>query len=94
VLGLPGVDLMSSVATASEDVDEYEIMGALGREPVELVKCETIDVEVPADAEMVFECEMPPIGWVEDEGPYGEFTGTYGGVKRNPEYSVDFVMYR
>lgn len=94
VLGVHGVDLMSSVATAPEDVDEYEIMGALRQEPVELVKCETIDVEVPADAEIVFECEMPPDGWVEDEGPYGEFTGSYGGLKRNPVLRVKAITHR
>lgn len=94
VLGLHGADLLAAVATAPEDVDEYEVMGALRREPVPLVKCATIDVEVPADAEIVFECEMPPDGWVEDEGPYGEFTGSYGGLKRNPVLRVKAITHR
>jgi 4-hydroxy-3-polyprenylbenzoate decarboxylase len=93
-LGLHGVDLVGSVATAPEDVDEYEVMGALRRQPVELVRCETIDVEVPADSEIVLECEMPPDGWTEDEGPYGEFTGTYGGLKRNPVLRVKAITHR
>jgi UbiD family decarboxylase len=94
VLGLHGMDLLASVATTPEEVDEYEVMGALRRQPVELVRCRTIDVEVPADAEIVFECEMPPDGWIADEGPYGEFTGTYGGLKRNPVLRVKAITHR
>lgn len=62
--------------TAPFGVDELEITGALLGEPVELVKCETIDLEVPAYAEMVLECEVPP-HIREDEGPFSEFTGYY-----------------
>jgi UbiD family decarboxylase len=94
VLGLHGVDLLGAVATAPEDVDEYEVMGALRGAPVELVRCATIDVDVPADAEIVFEGEMPPDGWIEDEGPYGEFTGTYGGLKRNPVLRLKTITHR
>ena len=61
-------------------VCEYEVMGAIRGEPVPLVKCETNDLWVPADAEMVIE------GFIDDdpatfemEGPFGEYTGYFGG---------------
>jgi 2,5-furandicarboxylate decarboxylase 1 len=62
--------------TAPWGVDELEVAGALLGEPVELVKCETVDIEAPADAEMVLECEIPP-KVREPEGPFSEFTGYY-----------------
>ncbi len=62
--------------TAPFGVDEFEVAGALLGEPVELTRCETIDLEAPAYAEMVLECELPP-RVREDEGPFSEFTGYY-----------------
>lgn len=62
--------------TAPWGVDELEVAGALLGEPVELTKCETIDLEAPAYAEMVLECELPP-KVRESEGPFSEFTGYY-----------------
>jgi UbiD family decarboxylase len=56
------------------EVDEYDIAGALLGKPMELVKCQTIDIEVPAEAEIVLEGEL--LADVhEDEGPFGEYTG-------------------
>lgn len=61
-------------------VSEYEVMGAIRGKPVELVPCETVPLMVPADAEMVIE------GWIDSdpstfemEGPFGEYTGYFGG---------------
>ena len=61
---------------------EYEIeyAGALRGEPIELVRCETNDLYVPANSEIVIEGEMPPKGRLE-EGPFGEWTGYYGGER-------------
>ncbi|MEM4417269.1 MAG: UbiD family decarboxylase [Nitrososphaerota archaeon] len=94
VVGLPTIDLLGSLISSPYDVDEYEVLGGIRGEPVELVKCETIDVYVPSNAEIVLECEMPPIGWTADEGPYGEFTGTYGGLKMNPVMRVKAITHR
>ena len=62
------------------DVSEYDVMGAVRGAPVELVDCETVPLQVPATAEMVVE------GWIssdpatfEMEGPFGEYTGYFGG---------------
>ncbi|MBI2986181.1 MAG: UbiD family decarboxylase [Deltaproteobacteria bacterium] len=59
-------------------LDELELCGGFRGGPVELVKCETIDVEVPANSEIVLEMVCIPGERVSD-GPYGEFHGTYGG---------------
>ena len=61
-------------------VSEYEVMGAIRGEPVPLVKCETVDLWVPADAEMVIEghIDSDPATF-EMEGPFGEYTGYFGG---------------
>lgn len=69
----PAVYLAASAKVAME-VDEYDIAGALLGKPLELVRCRTIDVEVPAQAEYVLEGEI--LADVhEDEGPFGEYTG-------------------
>jgi len=74
VIGVhPAINLAAGAKVASE-VDELDLAGALIGEPIELVKCRTIDVEVPAQAEFVLEGKI--LADVhEDEGPYGEYTG-------------------
>ncbi len=70
--------------TASYGVDEFEIAGGYLGAPVPLVKCETVDLEVPADAEIVLEGHIPPHAR-EDEGPFSEFQDYYvTGSGRNP----------
>ncbi len=74
VLGAhPAVHLAAGAKVAME-VDEFDIAGGLLQQPVELVKCQTIEVEVPANAEIVLEGEILADVY-EDEGPYGEYTG-------------------
>lgn len=74
VLGAhPAVHLAAGAKVAME-VDEFDIAGALIGQPVELVKCKTIDVEVPANAEIVIEGEILA-NTHEEEGPFGEYTG-------------------
>jgi 2,5-furandicarboxylate decarboxylase 1 len=74
VIGVhPAINLAAGAKVAME-VDELDIAGALLGRPVELVRCKTIDVEVPAEAEFVLEGEIL-FDALEDEGPYGEYTG-------------------
>lgn len=74
VIGVhPAVNLAAAAKVAKE-VDEYDIAGALLGEPLRLVRCHTIDVEVPAEAEIVLEGEIVA-NENEDEGPFGEYTG-------------------
>ncbi|MGE5265429.1 MAG: UbiD family decarboxylase [Acidobacteriota bacterium] len=63
---------------------EYEVAGALRDLPVELVKCETSDLLVPATAEIVVEGEITS-GEFEREGPFGEYTGYYSAKDENPK---------
>jgi 2,5-furandicarboxylate decarboxylase 1 len=74
VIGCHPAIYIAAAAKVGMEVDELDIAGALMGEPVELVKCKTIDIEVPADAEYVIEGEIVA-GAHEDEGPYGEYTG-------------------
>jgi 2,5-furandicarboxylate decarboxylase 1 len=96
VVGGPTLDKMAALVGVPSDTDDFEVLGAFYGHAAKLVKCETIDVLVPANAEIVLECElMDTEGWVYDEGPYGEFTGMYGGgVKQNPRLTVKAMTYR
>jgi len=80
--------------TALPNVDELDIIGAVRGRPAPVVKCVTSDIYVPADAEYVIEGFLDPAGHVEPEGPYGEFMGYYGVVKRNPLLHVTAITHR
>src|SRR5579864_1122191 len=79
---------------ALPDVDELDIVGALRGAPVPVVKCVTNDIHVPADAEYVIEGVLDPAGHVEPEGPFGEYVGYYGVVKRNPVLHITAITHR
>ncbi len=79
---------------------ELDYVGSLLGEEAAFVKCETIDVDVPADAEIVIEGEVPP-GVAEDEGPFGNYLGTYAssplakaGVQKGPVFRVKCITMR
>jgi 2,5-furandicarboxylate decarboxylase 1 len=80
--------------TAIPNVDELAITGAIRGEPVPVVKCVTNDIYVPADAEYVIEGYLDPAGHVEPEGPFGEYVGYYGVVKRNPVLHITAITHR
>lgn len=83
-----------SAMTAIADMDELEVMGAVRGGPVPIVKCVTNDVWVPADAEYVLEGYLDPKGHTEPEGPYGEYVGYYGVLKRNPVFRLTAITHR
>ena len=66
----------SAIVPAPPDVEEYLIAGFLRQKPVELVKCETVDLEVPAGAEIVLEGHVH-LDELRTEGPFGDHTGFY-----------------
>jgi 4-hydroxy-3-polyprenylbenzoate decarboxylase len=74
-------------------VDEYAVSGGLAGEPVKLVKCKTVDIEVPATAEIVIEGEMPTDS-LEREAPFGEFTGYMGGEQISPYLNITCITHR
>lgn len=96
VIGGPLLDKIAALTSVAGDVDDWEVLGGVYDHPASLVKCETIDLLVPAHAEIVLEGELIATeGWSHDEGPYGEFTGMYGGgLKQNPIFKVNCMTYR
>jgi len=75
-------------------VSEVDMAGALRKAPVELVKCETVDLEVPASAEIIIEGEIHPHD-KRIEGPFGEYTGYVGGGHiSTPVIHVKCITYR
>src|SRR5215468_3895534 len=74
--------------------DELGIVASLRDAPLPIVKCVTNDIRVPADAEIVLEGYFDARGHVEAEGPYGEFLGYYGAVKRNPVFHLTAITRR
>ena len=81
-------------ATMRIPVDEMGIMASLRDKPMPVVRCVTQDLMVPADAEYILEGYLDAAGHVEPEGPYGEFLGYYGGVKRNPVFHLTAITHR
>ncbi len=75
-------------------VDELGIVASLRDAPLAVVKGVTNDIRVPADAEMVLEGYFDARGHVESEGPYGEFLGYYGAVKKNPVFHLTAITRR
>jgi 2,5-furandicarboxylate decarboxylase 1 len=93
VLGLhPAVEL-GCMSFTGYDVNEWTMAGAMLGKPLEMVTCETLDIEVPAEAEMVVECEIDPTER-EPEAPFGEYPGTYGPERNNPVVHVKAISSR
>jgi len=92
-----GVDPAITIAAAASfplGVDEMGRAGALRGAPVEMVKCHSVPLEVPAAAEIILEGEIRP-GDVGEEGPFGEFTGYYGGERaKRPIFRIQCITRR
>src|SRR5207237_1660230 len=84
---------LGALAIGSIDEDERAIMGGLFGEALELVRCRTADVLVPAHAEMVLECELLP-GKRTAEGPFGAFTGYTPGERQRDVVKVRAITHR
>ena len=79
----PALKICAGVPLGHHGYSEYEIVGGLRGAPVELVKCETNDIYVPASAEIVVEGRISTDpATFQMEGPYGEYTGFFGGMAR------------
>src|SRR5579875_646287 len=91
-VGSHTIDMVA--ATMRVPVDELGLVASLRGEPLDIVKCITSDIRVPADAEYVIEGYFDSRGHVESEGPFGEFLGYYGGVKQNPVFHCTAITHR
>ena len=83
----------SAIVPAPPDVEEYLIAGFLRAAPVELVKCETIDLEVPATSEIVLEGYVN-LDELRTEGPFGDHTGFYSLEDLYPVFHVQCITHR
>ena len=92
-IGVHPAIALGALAIGSIDEDERAIMGALLGEPLELVKCETSDVLVPAHAELVIEAEILPAART-PEGPFGEFTGYSLGERQREVVRYTAITHR
>lgn len=93
IIGADPLFYLSSLLSADPQVDEMDMWGAFAGEPLEVVKCETSDIRVPARAEIVIEGEMNP-GERELEGPFSEYTGYNSILRRVPVIHVKAVTMR
>jgi 2,5-furandicarboxylate decarboxylase 1 len=92
-IGVHPAVALGALAIGSIDEDERAIMGGLFGEPLELVRCETSDVLVPAHAELVIEAEILPAARI-PEGPFGEFTGYSLGERQREVVQVKAITHR
>ena len=83
----------SAIVPAPPDVEEYLIAGFLRQKPVELVKCETVDLEVPASSEIVLEGYVN-LDELRTEGPFGDHTGFYSLDDLYPVFHLTCVSHR
>ena len=83
----------SAIIPAPPDIEEYLIAGFLRGAPVELVKCETVDLEVPATSEIVLEGYVN-LDELRPEGPFGDHTGFYSLADDYPVFHVTCVTQR
>jgi 2,5-furandicarboxylate decarboxylase 1 len=96
----PAWDVAASISMHHPNHGELDYVAGLLNEEPRFVKCDTIDVDVPADAEIVIEGEVPP-GELADEGPFGNYCGTYAsgpmardGIVKAPVFRVKRVTMR
>lgn len=73
--------------------DDFAYIGGLRNEPVKMVKCETIDVDVPANAEIVIEGVLKPFNWT-TQGKFASFNGFYDEPRRRPIFDVTAITMR
>ncbi len=83
----------SAIVPAPPEVEEFIIAGFLRQKPVELVKCETVDLEVPADAEIILEGYVN-LDELRTEGPFGDHTGFYSLEDEYPVFHVTCITHR
>jgi 2,5-furandicarboxylate decarboxylase 1 len=94
IIGHHPMYYFAAAYTGPADLSELELAGALLEEEVEVVKCETNDLLVPAHAEVCFEGEILP-NEREEEGPFSEFQDYYvAGTGMNPVIRIDRLMMR
>jgi len=93
VIGADPATVFSAVAPVPEGLDKFLFAGITRGKGIELVKCKTVDVEVPASAEVVLEGYVDP-SEMNIEGPFGDHTGYYTPPERYPTFTLTGIMMR
>jgi 4-hydroxy-3-polyprenylbenzoate decarboxylase len=92
-IGADPATMYSAILPLPPDLDEMMIAGFLRSKPVEMVKCETVDIEVPAQAEIVLEGYVE-LGELRREGPFGDHTGFYSLDDDYPVFHLTCITHR
>jgi len=92
-IGTDPATTFSAIVPAPPEVEEFLIAGFLRGKPVEIVKCETVDLEVPAHAEIVLEGYVE-LGELRAEGPFGDHTGFYTMTDMYPVFHLTCITHR
>ncbi len=92
-IGGDPIHTFSATAPLPDGLDEAMLSGFLRKKAVEMVKCETNDLEVPADADFILEGYVQP-GETRGEGPFGDHTGFYTPVDPYPVFHVECITHR
>ncbi|GAB6157804.1 menaquinone biosynthesis decarboxylase [Desulfotomaculum varum] len=92
-LGADPACIFSAIAPMPPGIDEMLLAGFIRKEPVEMVKCETVDIEVPARSEIILEGYVDPTEtrW---EGPFGDHTGYYSLADYYPVFHLTCITHR
>jgi 4-hydroxy-3-polyprenylbenzoate decarboxylase len=93
-LGGDPVFTFCATAPLPDGLDEFLLAGYLRKKSVELVKCETNDLEVPANADFVIEGYVDPTEPLRDEGPFGDHTGYYTLPEPYPVFHITAITHR
>jgi len=93
VIGCEPATIFSSIAPVPEGLDKYLFAGITRKKGIKTVKCKTIDLEVPANAEIIFEGYVDPHD-IRDEGPFGDHTGYYTPIEPYPTFTLTGIMRR
>jgi len=93
IIGGEPATIFSSIAPVPEGLDKYLFAGITRKEGIKTVKCKTIDLDVPANAEIVLEGYVDPED-MRDEGPFGDHTGYYTPVEPFPTFTLTGIMRR
>ena len=93
IIGSEPATMFSAVAPVPEGLDKYVFAGIVRKKGIKTVKCKTIDLEVPANAEMVLEGYVDPND-IRMEGPFGDHTGYYTPAEPYPTFTLTGIMQK
>ncbi|UWI83048.1 UbiD family decarboxylase [Wolbachia endosymbiont of Howardula sp.] len=93
VIGSDPATMIAAVTPLPETLSEYQFAGLLRKKALELVKCKTIPLLVPAQAEIILEGYVS-LDKYQDEGSYGDHTGYYNAIEKFPEFNITAITMR